>query len=219
LIRLIGDPPGLRHEEQVPDVLKKFEGGTAVQHSRARKELTASKLPVVYLNIVCWFMEDFATFLRPPLAERHTLVMPFDRVMNFIDTRDIGRSAAELLMDPAKTDVGETYHLHNGVDMMIRFSQVAQIFSDALGTPFGYDDSIESFRRDLGPSLKAYYKSLKDALGYYEVYFAWEREMTEKLVSSDNLLNGEKDFHPRALGFEPRPFKEWVVANRSKFLA
>lgn len=219
LIRLIGDPPGLRDEEEVPESLRKFKGGTAVQHARARKVLSASKLPVVYLNICAWFMDDFATFMLPPLASRQTLVMPYDRIMNYIDTRDIGRAAAELLMDPGKTEVGETYHLHNGVDMMIKFSDVAPIFTEALGTPFSYDGSLESFHRDLGPSLRSYYKGVEDAVGYYEAYILWERSMTIKLSQGGaDLLNGEKDLHPRALGFEPRPFKEWIAANRSKFL-
>jgi hypothetical protein len=44
-------------------------------------------------------MEDFATFLLPPIVQRRTLVMPYDRLMNYIAAVDIGRAAA-----PRRTD-------------------------------------------------------------------------------------------------------------------
>ena len=89
LVRLIGDPPGLDREEHVAKVLRDFEGGTAVQHLRARKVLDDSGLPVTYLNIAAWFMDDFATFMLPPiLTKREERPMPYDRWMNFIDCRD-----------------------------------------------------------------------------------------------------------------------------------
>ncbi|HZP15093.1 MAG TPA: NAD(P)H-binding protein [Nocardioides sp.] len=91
LIRLIGDPPGLREESEVETEMSGYDAGTAVQHLRARKVLSSSNAPVVYMNVAAWFMQDFATFLLPPILRRRTLVMPYDRLMNYIDTRDIGR--------------------------------------------------------------------------------------------------------------------------------
>lgn len=221
LIRLIGDPPGLREESEVSEKLRSFKGGTAVQHARARKALSSANVPVVYYNIAAWFMEDFATFLRPPLIKRHTLVMPYDRTMNFIATRDIGRGAAELMLDPSRTEVGQTYHMHNGVDMMLKFSDVPQIFTAALGTPFFYDDSVAAFLDELGDSMREYFSETEDAVGYYLAYCEWEREMTLKLLAASavgDLLLGEKDFCPQALGFEPLTFTDWVKENRAQFV-
>jgi len=219
VIRITGDPPGIHDEKDVPEFLRKYNGGSAVQHTRARRILSESGLPVAYLNVCAWLMDNLATFMLKPIVERHTVVMPFDRVMNFIDTRDIGRVGSELLMDSSRTMIGHTYQLHNGVDSMIRFSRIAEIFSDALGVPFGYDDSAEAHRNDLGPGLSAYYSRTENATSYYYDYFKWEHDMTVQLMADGpDLLNGESDVHPRKFGFEPRALKEWIRDNREIFI-
>lgn len=215
LVRLIGDPPGLREESEIQDGIGAYDAGTAVQHLRARKVLSAAGVPVVYMNVAAWFIEDFATFLLPPIVERRTLVMPYDRIMNYIDTRDIGRAAAELLLDPARTEVGRTYHLHNGVDMF-PFSRVATLLSDVLGEPIAYDDSAESFLRDLGPVFR-HYMGREDAAEYFLAYCLFEKRHVERLGA--DLLGGEPDISPATLGFSPRPFREWIADNRATFAA
>jgi uncharacterized protein YbjT (DUF2867 family) len=94
LIRLIGDPPGLRDESQVT-ALPGFDGEKRnVQHLRARKVLSGAGVPVVYANVPGWFFEDFSGFLLDPIRDKQTFVMAADRPMNFIATRDIGRCVA-----------------------------------------------------------------------------------------------------------------------------
>ncbi|QLL09234.1 SDR family oxidoreductase [Mycobacterium vicinigordonae] len=219
LVRLIGDPPGVRDEA---DVLKlkgpDYKNEPALHHLRARKVLTAAGIPVVYMNIPGWFFEDFAEFLADPVREKRTFVMAADRPMNFIATRDIGRCAAELLLDPALTEPGETLHLENGVDTMIRFSQIADIMSDAWGVPISYDGTDEGFLRELGPALRRYYKH-DDAAAHilaechHEVPF-----INELLKRGNDLRGGERHLTPEMLGFEPISLHAWLRDHRGVFV-
>jgi uncharacterized protein YbjT (DUF2867 family) len=215
LIRLIGDPPGLRDEHEVEDAMAGYDAGTAVQHLRARKVLATDGVPVVFMNVAAWFMNDFAEFLLPPIVNRRTFVMPYDRVMNFIDARDIGRAAAELLLDPSLTEVGQTVHLHNGIDSMMPFSHVANIMTEAFGVPIAYDGSEEAFLRDLGDSFRAYYKR-DDAAEYFLAYCKFELGHVQRL--GDDLLGGEPDITPEKLGFTARSFHDWLVDHRDVFI-
>src|SRR5215207_2100825 len=199
LIRLIGDPPGMREEAEVESAMSGYDAGTAVQHLRARTVLSASSAPVVYMNVAAWFMQDFATFLLPPIIRRRTLVMPYDRLMNYIDTRDIGCAAAELMLDPSHTEVGGTYHLHNGIDSY-PFSQVAAVMTEVLGEKIDYDDSEEAFLRELGDVFRDYMRR-DDAAEYFLAYCQFELGHVQRLGA--DLLNGEPDITPEKLGFAP----------------
>lgn len=214
LIRLIGDPPGVRDESEIEAEISGYDAGTAVQHLRARKTLgDHPDVPVVFMNICAWFMADFATFLRPPIVERRTLVMPFDRMMNFIDTRDIGRAAAELMLDPSRTEVGQTYHLHNGIDTY-PFSQIAELMTEVFGETIDYDGTEEAFLRDLGPMFRSY-MGREDAAEYFLEYLRFEKRHVERLGA--DLTGGEPQLTPEMLGFEARPFAAWLAANRDMF--
>ena len=50
IFRMIEDPPGLRNEEDVAQVLRDYEFGTATQHLKARKVLSESRLPGHWSN-------------------------------------------------------------------------------------------------------------------------------------------------------------------------
>jgi uncharacterized protein YbjT (DUF2867 family) len=215
LIRLIGDPPGLREEAEVESAMSGYDAGTAVQHLRARTVLSASSTPVVYMNVAAWFMQDFATFLLPPIIRRRTLVMPYDRLMNYIDTRDIGRAAAELMLDPSRTEVGGTYHLHNGIDSY-PFSHVAAVMTEVLGEKIDYDDSEEAFLRDLGDVFRDYMRR-DDAAEYFLAYCQFELGHVRRLGA--DLLNGEPEITPQKLGFAPTTFRDWIAQHRAIFSA
>lgn len=216
IIRLIGDPPGLREEEDVAQVLRDYDVGTAVQHLRARKVLSASGLPVTYMNVAAWFMNDFITFLSAPVVNSRTFVMPFDRMMNFIDCRDVGRTAAELLMNFNHTDVGETYHLHNGTDTM-KFSDIAVLMSEVFGEKIDFDGSENAFHEKLSESFINYYNGREDAAEYFLEYCRWEHEGVTGHLAED-LLAGEVDIYPAKFGNEPRTFHQFLIENRAAFL-
>jgi uncharacterized protein YbjT (DUF2867 family) len=213
LVRLIGDPPGLRDEGEVQSKMKGYDAGTAVQHLRARKVLSSSNVPVVYMNVAAWFMEDFSTFLLPPILQRRALVMPHDRMMNYIDAADIGVAAAELLLNPSLTEVGGTYHLHNGIDCY-PFSQVATLMTEVLGVTIDYDDTEEAFLRDLGDAF-CKYMGREDAAEYFLAYCQFEMEHVRRLGA--DLLGGEPEITPEKLGFTATSFRDWLAINRDTF--
>ena len=208
LVRLIGDPPGLDREEHVAKVLRDFEGGTAVQHLRARKVLDDSGLPVTYLNIAAWFMDDFATFMLPPILTKRKICMPYDRWMNFIDCRDIGRAAAQLLLSGNDDHHHKTYNLDNGVDLM-RFSDIAPLMSEVFGVEISYDDSPQAFVEELGDIFRVY-MGRDDAPDYYLAYCEWER--------SNETLARKTDIMTTMLGLSPRTFRQWLDDHRYAFL-
>ncbi|BBX27678.1 hypothetical protein GCM10009632_02190 [Mycolicibacterium alvei] len=219
LIRLIGDPPGIRDESEVLALRgSDYQNETALHHLRARKVLTAAGLPVVYMNIPGWFFEDFSEFLLDPIRDKRTFVMAADRPMNFIATRDIGRCAAELLLDPSLTEAGETLHLENGIDTMIKFSKIADIMSAAWGVPIAYAGTDEEFLRDLGPALRRYYKH-DDAAEHilaechHEVPF-----INELLRHGNDLRGGERHLTPEMLGFEALSLTSWLQDKRDVFI-
>lgn len=219
LVRLIGDPPGIRDEAEVLALRgADYKNETALHHLRARKVLTGAGVPVVYMNIPGWFFEDFSEFLLAPIRDKHTFVMAADRPMNFISGQDIGRCAAELLLDPSLTEPGETLHLENGIDTMIKFSQIADIMTDAWGVRIGYEGSDEAFLRELGPSLRTYFKHDEAAEHilaecHHEVPF-----INQLLENGNDLRGGERHLTPEMLGFEPISLKSWLQDKRDVFL-
>lgn len=219
LIRLIGDPPGIRDESEVLALRgADYRNETALHHLRARKVLTGAGVPVVYMNIPGWFFEDFSEFLADPIREKRTFVMAADRPMNFIATRDIGRCAAELLLDPSLTEPGETLHVENGIDTMIRFSQIADIMSDAWGVPVAYDGTDEAFLRELGPALRRYYKH-EDAAEHILAECHHEVPFINALLERGNdLRGGERHLTPEMLGFEAMSLKSWLQDNKDVFV-
>lgn len=164
IVRLIGDPPGMTMD-RVPDSLRKFGGGAAVQHLRARAVLEASGLPVTFLNIAAYFMQNLnARLLNAPLRQARTLVVPRNRRMGWIDTRDIAACGAALLLSRDHRHIGQTHHLDNGHDVL-GFDELAALMSEVWGEPIRYEGSDEHFlalapslvpRENFGPYFLAY---------------------------------------------------------------
>jgi uncharacterized protein YbjT (DUF2867 family) len=218
LIRLIGDPPGLRDESQVTALPGFDDEKLNVQHLQARKVLTGAGVPVVYANVPGWFFEDFSGFLLDPIRDKRTFVMAADRPMNFIAGQDIGRCVAELLLDPSLTAIDETVHLENGVDDLVMFSKIPEMMSGAWGVPIGYDGSDDTFLRELGPGLRKYYRR-DDAAQYILTYCHHEVPFIEELLKNGNSLHGtERHFTPEMLGFEPLPLMSWLRDMKNVFL-
>lgn len=146
IVRLLADPPGMTME-RVPDVMKAYGGGTTVQHLRAKKVLENSGLPITYVNIAAYFMQNFSgPLFKLGLKKDRVLSCPRNRRMAFIDTRDIGRCAGAILLSDDHRHIGQTYHLDNGQDVHT-FEHVADIISEAWGEPVRYDGSDETFKK------------------------------------------------------------------------
>jgi len=150
--RILGDPPGMTLD-RVPEVMKRFGGGTTVQHMNAKKVLVSSGLPITYINCASYFMQNFTDYLfGPPLRDLRTLVCPRNRRMGFIDCADIGNCAAAVLLSTNHRHIGQTYHLDNGNDVMM-FSDVADLMTEVWGEKITYEGTDEGYRRIMGPAF------------------------------------------------------------------
>lgn len=144
IIRILGDPPGMSME-RVPDNLRNAPGGTAIQHILAKEILLKSRLPITYVNIAAYFMQNYSgPLFSLGLRKFKTLASPRNRLMAYIDTVDIARCCAAILMSNDHRHIGMTYHLDNGIDVL-RFDEVADLMSEVWGESIKYDGTDETF--------------------------------------------------------------------------
>jgi uncharacterized protein YbjT (DUF2867 family) len=208
IVRLIADPPGMTMD-RVPDSLKAFGGGTAVQHLRAIAILEQSGLPFTYINIAAYFMQNFLTpFFNGPIKAERILSVPRNRRMGFIDTNDIGACAASILLSDNQRHIGQTYHLDNGNDVMW-FDEVAALMSDVFGETVGYDGSDETFLRICGEGVKAYI-GRPDADQYYINYFQFEQD--------NETVWRKTDVVEFITGRPAKSLRQWLNENKQQIL-
>lgn len=208
VVRLIADPPGMT-AERVPDSLKAFGGGTAVQHLRAKAILEQSGLPFTYINIAAYFMQNFLTpFFNGPIRAERILSVPRNRRMGFIDTDDIGACAAAILLSGNQRHIGQTYHLDNGHDVMW-FDEVAALMSDVFGQAIAYDGTDETFLRICGEGVKAYI-GRPDADQYFINYFQFEQD--------NETVWRKSDIVEFLTGRPANTLRRWLTDNKQQIL-
>lgn len=208
IVRLIADPPGMTMD-RVPDSLKRFGGGTAVQHLRAKAILEASGLPLTYINIASYFMQNFLTpFFNGAIQAERTLAVPRNRRMGFIDTADIGACAAAILLSDNQRHIGQTYHLDNGNDVLW-FDEVAELMSQVFGEKIGYDGSDEAFLRFCGEGVKQYI-GRPDAPEYFLHYFQFEQD--------NETVWRKSDIIEYLTGRAARTLADWLVEHQAQIL-
>lgn len=207
IIRLLADPPGMTME-RIPDGLKRFGGGTAVQHLRAKRLLEASGLPFTYVNIAAYYMQNFAMHLGVPIKTERTLAVPRDRRVAFIDAGDVGACVAALFLSDNQRHIGQTYHLDNGHDTLW-FSDVAAMMTDVFGEEIHYDGSDEAYRRLAGDAVVRRFKR-PDAVDYFLHYFQFEQDNETVWRKSDivEFLTGRR----------ATTLREFLENNRSAIL-
>jgi uncharacterized protein YbjT (DUF2867 family) len=208
IVRLIADPPGMTMD-RVPDSLKAFGGGTAVQHLRAKAILEQSGLPFTFINIAAYFMQNFLTpFFNGPIKAERILSVPRNRRMGFIDTNDIGACAASILLSDNQRHIGQTYHLDNGNDVMW-FDEVADMMTQVFGESITYDGSDETFVRICGEGVKAYI-GRPDADEYFINYFQFEQDNETSWRKTDIV-----DF---LTGRPAKSLSQWLTENKRNIL-
>lgn len=209
MVRLIADPPAMTMD-RVPDSLKAFGGGTAVQHLRAKALLEQSGLPITYINIAAYFMQNFLTpFFNGPIKAERTLSVPRNRRMGFIDTHDIGACAASILLSHDQRHIGQTYHLDNGNDVMW-FDEVAALMTDVFGECIRYDGTDACFLRICGQGVRDYI-GRPDADQYFINYFQFEQ---------DNETSWRKsDIVEYLTGRPAKTLRQWLGENKQAILS
>ena len=205
IVRITGDPPGIDDEAKVPQVLRDWEGGTAIQHTVARRILDDSGLPVSYVNIAGYMMDDYLTMFAPPLMLHRMITLPFDHKMAYIDPTDIGEAAGEILLNTDGEFVGKTTHLDNGQDLLL-FSEVAELLGEVLGEKIVFDDTPEKFDEVNGDILRTWV-GRGDAVDYYIEYFRWEAEISDRFRITDVV--------ERLLGRKAKSLRKWFDEHKT----
>ncbi len=195
LIRLVAIYPDANPRRIPPSLAFLF------QHSIAKQILDESDLPVTYLNCGATFMDNFLRRGQAESIRRERKFVWPERLVPWIDTRDIGEVAGHLLLSDNHRHIGQLHTINNGHDLL-RFHQVAELLSEVLGEPVSYDSSKEAFfatYAQLGPIRQLIW----DFLQY---------EQDNEVIWSRN------DFVERTLGRKPTTLREWLIEHRDAIL-
>ncbi|MFA5984251.1 MAG: NmrA family NAD(P)-binding protein [Methylococcaceae bacterium] len=204
IIRILGMPPGACFS-LIPEELKAYKYYPAMQHLVAKERYEGSRLPVTFVNVAGYYMDDFIRMFSPPLFQEKTIRIAYDKRLAWIDHVDVAEVSAELLLHESTGYKGTLIDL-TGQDLC-KISEVAEIFSDVLGTQVFYDGDETHFYQAIKPVFTQLWGS--DAPEYFMKYFKWETE-------HDHLFKLTP--HVRCiLGRDPKSFKDWINENRGLF--
>ena len=211
VIRLQGENPEVKKPEDLPEIVR-GQYGTALSHIYAREvfEMVSDYLPVTFLNALAYYMDDFLGMFGSGVRNSRVLAAPFDKIMTYIDTRDVGCAAANLLLADDLRDIGVTVTIDNGHDYMY-FSQVADLMTEILGEKITYDGSVATFKRENRKDFEFYWGSqAEEALDFCIRYFEWEQQVTNCVIPRYQLEH--------LLGRKPVTFAEWLHEHKDTML-
>lgn len=199
ILRALGMQPEA-NLRRIPESVREATHGLPMQHPLAKRILDESDLPVTYLNFGATFLDNFF-WMRASLVKERKLVW-HNRMIPFIDPRDIAEVAAKLLLSDNHRHLYTFHTLNNGHDQL-RFEEVAKIMSEVFGETITYDGSKEAFYETY-----AHMGPLRDVLwGFFE----YERENEE--VWAPNT------FVERMLGRKPITVRQWLEEHKAALLA
>lgn len=204
IIRILGTPPGAT-VSLVPERLQKYRHFPAMQHLVATDLYRASGLPVTFVNVAGYYMDDFTRMFAQPIIDERTIRIAFDKVLAWIDPQDVAEVSAELLLNPHPRYERKVIDV-TGLDLC-KISAVATMLSEALGTEIAYDSDEQRFLDAIRPVFTQMWG--KEAPEYFVEYFRWEtqHDYLFKLTSCVEDI----------LGRPPKPFRHWMQENRAFF--
>lgn len=206
IIRILGMPPGAT-QDTVAESLRPYRHYPAMQHMVAMELYQSAGLPVTFLNVAGYYMDDFSRMFSQPILQERTIRVAFDKRLAWIHPKDVADVAAELLLrDPAES-VGQLLHL-TGKDLC-RISEVADLFSEVLGVTVEYDGDEDNFYRAIKPVFSQLWG--EDAPAYFMTYFSWE-------TSHDYLFHLTHHVE-EILGRPPISFRRWIAETRDFFVS
>jgi len=146
---------------------------------------------VTYLNLGATFMDNFL-WMKEGLVRERKLIW-HNRLIPFIDPRDIAEVAGRLFLSDNHRHIGQFHTLNNGFDLM-RFSDVAEVMSEVFGETITHDGSKEAFF-----NAYAHLGVLRQVLWDF---FEYERD--------NEVVWARNDFVERTLGREPVTVRAWL---------
>ena len=200
ILRLLGLQPEA-NPRRIPQSLRDAGSGLPIQHPIAKQILDESGLPVTYLNIGATMMDNF--FWMADGLRRERKLIWHDRLIPFIDPRDIAEVAGRLFLSDNHRHIGQFHTLNNGHDLM-RFSDVAELMTDVFGEKITHDGSKEGFSN-------AYSQQLGPV--HFELWEFFEYERANEVVWARN------DFVERTLGRKPCTVRGWLQEHPQLLLA
>lgn len=200
ILRAVGMQPEANLRRLPATVLKPPALGLPVQHPIVKQILDESDLPVTYLNFGATFLDNF--FWMAPALRRERKLVWHDRLIPFIDPRDIAEVAARLFLSDNHRHIGQFHTLNNGHDLM-RFSDVARLMTEVFGETITHDGSKEAFFAE--------YEDMGDVRDIIWDFFEYERD--NEVVWSPNT------FVERMLGRKPITVREWLREHARDLLA
>jgi uncharacterized protein YbjT (DUF2867 family) len=200
VLRLLGLQPEA-NPLRIPQSIRDAGTGLPVQHPIAKQILDWSELPVTYLNIGATMMDNF--FWMADGLRRERKLIWHDRLIPFIDPRDIAEVAGRLFLSADHRHIGQFHTLNNGHDLM-RFSDVAELMTDVFGEKITHDGSKEAF-------TNAYSRQIGPVHSELWEFFEYER--------ANEVVWARNDFVERTLGRRPRTVREWLQEHAQPLLA
>lgn len=199
ILRIVGLQPEA-NPRRFPDFVRKA-GMLPVEHPIAKAILDESDLPVTYLNCGATFMDNFFR-MKEGLSRERKLVW-HDRLIPFLDTRDIAEVAGRLFLSDDNRHIGQFHTLNNGHDLM-RYSEVAELMTEVFGEKITHDSSRDGF-------LKAYSQRIgpERASGLWD-FFEYEKQ--------NEVVWARNDFVERTLGRKPLTLSEWLQEHAQLLL-
>lgn len=204
VVRIVGFEPE-SSPRRVPETLRRY-GGTAQQHYVAKRLLDESDLPVTYLNIGATYMDNLL-LAAPTIRAKGMLIWP-QRVIPFLDPRDLGEIGANLLLSPDERHLHQFLTLNNGQDLL-SVEEVAQMLSDVLKVEIGRDPSRQGFIDAYGAQL-ARRRGRPDAAAQTLDFLEYEQ--------GNSAFQSLNDAAERILGRKPTSLRSWLMEHRAKFL-
>lgn len=131
------------------------ENSKIIPHHKIEKLIVESKIPFTFLR-PAYFMQNFTTILRNDLVNKSLIFLPAGQAkFTLIDVRDIGRVAANILLDIAP-NINQSYDLTS--DEKLTFGEMAVMLSDGLGRKIQFKSpNLASFylqkRKEKIPSM------------------------------------------------------------------
>jgi uncharacterized protein YbjT (DUF2867 family) len=188
------------NSRRIPQSIRESGLGLPVQHPIAKQILDESDLPVTYLNFGATFIDNFF-WMKKGLVDERKLIW-HNRLIPFIDPRDIGEVAGRLFLSDNHRHIGQFHTLNNGHDLM-RFSDVAEVMSEVFGETITHDGSKEAFF-----NAYAHLGELRDVLWNF---FEYERE--------NEVVWARNDFVERTLERQPVTVRAWLQEHARALLA
>jgi uncharacterized protein YbjT (DUF2867 family) len=203
MIRVVGVQPD-SNPRRIPQSLRDYGLGLEIQHPIARQILDEAELPVTYLNVGASYMDNFLRMV--PSIQNDLLPWP-DRLVPYVDPREVGEAAARLMLSDDARHIGQFYTLNNG-DTPLRTSEVAQLMTEVFLRRIHHDGSREA--------LDEYFKPLVEArlLPPQVPEYLWNFFQYEEANAPVWVPN---QFLERVLGRKPTTMRAWLQEHRDRF--